>query len=155
VAAKQTCLEGHDLLPNGLHVSGSEEKECPAVHGTLTELKAVDPIEAQAEAFIRRCGLTPTQDAIEQLAFAFLPALQVMCDPERDYPQDGSLWKGTGWRGLLIDIRKKFGRLWYRGWKQGRFFADDPLDLMTFLGMYYRLANSGEPWGEYGEPGNE
>jgi hypothetical protein len=86
------------------------------------------------------CELTPTEDAIEQLAFAFLPCLQVMCDPERDYPQDGSLWKGTG--------------LWYRGWKQGRFFADDPIDLMTFLGMYYRLANSGEPWGEYGEPGN-
>jgi hypothetical protein len=137
------CELGHPILPNGLHLKQEEEE----VHtGDYSDISA-------AQKFLEACGLIPNKDAIEQLAYAFLPALRIMCD--RDYPENGALWKGTGWRGLLIDIRKKFGRLWFRGWTKGRFFSDDPIDMINFLGFYLRLANTGEPWGEYGEPGDE
>ena len=100
--------------------------------------------------FFVRCGLDMTDDAVDQLVDAFLPALRIMC--ERGYDPDGATWRESGWRGTLTDIRKKFTRLWFRGWRRGRYDPDSAIDLINFCGFYYRLHNEGKPWGEWGEP---
>jgi hypothetical protein len=103
-----------------------------------------------AETFLRDIGLTPTPDAVRQLVDAFVPCLRIMT--ERGYESDGSTWKEGGWRSQLVDVRKKFARLWFHGWRQGIFKPDHPLDLINYAGFYYRLGMSGKPWGDWGEP---
>lgn len=99
--------------------------------------------------FMMSCGLTPTPDAADQLYRAFLPCLEIMCS--RPWDPEGSTWRESGVLGILTDIRKKFSRLWERGWKHGRRHDDSALDLINYLGFYLRSdPNSG--WGEWGDP---
>jgi hypothetical protein len=104
-----------------------------------------------AEDFMRKCGLDPTPDAVYQLAFAFLPCLQIMC--ERGYDPEGTTWRDKGWKGLVHDILNKSGRLRFHSWKHNRFDLDSARDLMNFCGFYVRLHNKGKKWGKWGKPG--
>ena len=106
-----------------------------------------------AQEFLEECCLIPTPDAIDQLVEAFLPALAIMC--ERGYDPEGATWREAGWRGQLMEIRKKTHRLWHRSWLHGRFDADSAIDLLNYAGFYLRLKNKGMPWGAWGEPGND
>ena len=115
-----------------------------------------DPIDkanavAAARDYLDQVGLVPTPDAIAQLTDAFLPALSIMC--KRGYDPNGATWREGGWRSILLEIRKKAARLWFRGWLKGNYDADSSLDLMNYAAMYYRLKNEGPPWGFWGEPG--
>jgi hypothetical protein len=92
----------------------------------------------------------PTPDAIGQLLEVFVPCLQIMC--ERGYDPTGKTWRQGGWRSQLVDIRKKFSRLWFHGWIKGRFVPDHGFDLINYVGYYQRLQMKGMPWGEWGEP---
>lgn len=103
-----------------------------------------------AEQFMRDMDMEPTQDAIEQLVNVFAPCLRVMC--ERGYDPTGATWRQGGWRSQLVDVRKKFGRLWFHGWMHGVFVHDHGIDLINYVGFYQRLAMQGKPWGEWGEP---
>jgi hypothetical protein len=100
--------------------------------------------------FLTACGLDPVPDAIDQLVEAFLPALTIICT--RGYHPRGKTWKTGGWRGLLYEIFKKTDRLNWRAWINGEFDDDDPIDLINFLGFYYRLHHEGKPWGKWGKP---
>jgi len=100
------------------------------------------------ERFLRFSGLEPTPDAVRQLTQAFLPCLRIMC--ERPWNPDGETWRKSGRMGLLTDIRKKFERLWERGWMMGKRHDDSVLDLINYLGMYIRAGES--HWGEWGNP---
>lgn len=103
-----------------------------------------------AEQFIRSLGIEPTPDAVAQLTEVFVPCLRIMC--ERGYDPNGATWREGGWRSQLVDVRKKFKRLWYHGWIQGKFVRDHPIDMINYLGFYIRAGTSGEPWGGWGEP---
>jgi hypothetical protein len=118
------------------------------VAASIGERKAV---REAAKVFMEACGLVPTSDAIGQLSEAFLPCLQIMC--ERGYDPNGSTWRAEGWRGMLWKIRDKSDRLWFHGWRQGRFHPDHAPDMMNYLGFYTRLAHDGDPWGKRGAPG--
>jgi hypothetical protein len=106
-----------------------------------------------SEDFLRDCGLEPTPDAIGQLTAVFIPALEIMC--RRGYDPNGLTWREAGWRGQLLEIRKKAHRLWHRSWLRGAYDADSAIDLVNYAGFYYRLRCEGKPWGEWGEPGSE
>ncbi len=105
-----------------------------------------------AYSYFKAHGLKPTPDAIAQLEDVFLPCLAIMCS--RGYDPNGLTWKAEGWRGMIWKIRDKSDRLWFHGWKQGRFVPDHALDLINYAGYYFRLAHMGSPWGTRGEPGS-
>lgn len=106
--------------------------------------------EAEAAThFMEACGLGVTPDAIDQLTQVFLPCLRIMT--ERPWDPEGNTWRESGVLGILTDCRKKFSRLWERGWKHGKRHDDSALDLINYLGFYMRsVADSG--WGEWGNP---
>jgi hypothetical protein len=114
-------------------------------------------VEGQAAVFLKGCGLEPTQDAIEQLAFAFLPALEIMCQrgTSRQYNPDGKLWQKAGWRPQLMQLFKQVDRLHWKAWKNDMPADNETLDAMNFLGFFHRGRQMGLPrWGEHwGEPG--
>jgi hypothetical protein len=101
-----------------------------------------------AVLFMKHCGLKPTPDAIYQLSEVFLPCLRIMC--ERPWDPDGGTWRSSGRMGILTDIRKKFERLWERGWRYGKRHDDSAYDLINYLGFYLRSSRS--HWGEWGDP---
>jgi hypothetical protein len=108
----------------------------------------VDTTREAATAFLITCGLEPTPDAVGQLVEVFLPCLRIMCD--RPWNPQGDTWRKSGVLGILTDVRKKFERLWYRGWEQGRRHDDSALDLINYLGFYLRSAEEG--FGSWGMP---
>lgn len=101
-----------------------------------------------AEKFITDVGLTPTPDAIDQLAEVFVPCLEIMC--RRGWDPNGGTWRRAGILGILCDVRKKFERLWERGWVNGKRHPDSGFDLINFVGMYLRSDENG--WGGWGSP---
>jgi hypothetical protein len=108
------------------------------------------PTRLSASRFMTDCGLAPTEDAVGQLVEVFLPCLRIMC--ERGYDPTGATWKEGGWRSQLVDIRKKFSRMWFHGWIHGEFRPDHGTDLINYVGYYQRLGMKGHPWGKWGEP---
>lgn len=107
--------------------------------------------ELAARTFFKSIGIDdPSMDAIAQLLNVFVPCLTIMC--ERGYDREGLTWREGGWRSQLVDVRKKFKRLWFHGWIRGIFVKDHPIDMINYLGFYVRSGTAGEPWGEWGEP---
>lgn len=100
-------------------------------------------------AFLQACGLDPIPDAVEQLQEVFLPCLRIMC--ERGWDPMGGTWRAAGVLGALADVRKKFSRLWERGWIKGVRHDDSALDLINYVGFYLRSEDN--RWNEWGEPG--
>lgn len=101
-----------------------------------------------ASTYLKSCGLNPTADAIGQLTEVFLPCLAIIC--QRGWDPDGGTWRRSGRMGILGDVRKKFERLWERGWKNGKRHDDSGLDLINYTGFYMRADTS--HWGEWGDP---
>lgn len=110
-----------------------------------------DGMHDAAYDFIKKLGVEPTPDAIDQLSGPFSIALRLMC--ERGYDPLGSTWATKGWKGLVHDILNKAGRIKYHSWRNNDFDGDSAIDLINFTGFYYRLTNSGSRWGDLGEPG--
>lgn len=99
-------------------------------------------------AYLQDCGIEPTPDAVRQLSQVFLPCLKIMS--ERPWDPEGDTWRRSGIMGILTDIRKKFERLWERGWKKGQRHDDSAYDLINYVGMYLRSRD--DDWGEWGQP---
>jgi hypothetical protein len=106
-------------------------------------------VRQSAIEFLDRCSLEPQPDAVDQLVEVFLPCLRIMCS--RPWSPDGATWRRSGVLGILTDCKKKFERLWERGWIHGKRHDDSAFDLINYLGMYLRSADN--RWGEWGEPG--
>lgn len=101
-------------------------------------------------SFIQAMGLDPTPDAVGQLHKVFVPCLKIMC--ERGWDPEGGTWRQAGVLGALADVRKKFFRLWERGWIRGIRHDDSALDLINYVGFYLRSDDN--RWNEWGEPGS-
>lgn len=99
-------------------------------------------------AFIQTLGFDPIPDAVEQLQEVFVPCLEIMCT--RGWNPEGETWRKSGVLGILSDIRKKFERLWERGWIRGIRHDDSAYDLINYVGFYLRSADN--RWGDWGEP---
>jgi len=105
-------------------------------------------LRSAARAYLFACNMEPTEDAIDQLTLAFLPCLRIMC--ERPWDPNGATWRASGRLGILSDVRKKFERLWYRGWVNGARHDDSGFDLINYVGFYLR--SNGSLWGQWGDP---
>jgi thymidylate synthase ThyX len=90
-----------------------------------------------------------TPDSIGQLVEVFIPCLRIMV--ERGYEPTGALWRQAGVLGIIWDVRKKFERLWFRTWTQGKRHDDSGFDLINFTGMLLR-AEPNSRFGNAGEP---
>jgi hypothetical protein len=90
-----------------------------------------------------------TPDSIGQLVDVFVPCLRIMV--ERGYEPTGALWRQAGVLGIIWDVRKKFERLWYRTWTEGRRHDDSGFDLINFVAMLLR-ADPNSRFGNAGEP---
>jgi hypothetical protein len=90
-----------------------------------------------------------TPDSVGQLVEVFTPCLRIMV--ERGYEPTGALWRQAGVLGIIWDVRKKFERLWFRTWTQGKRHDDSGFDLINFTGMLLR-AEPDSRFGDAGEP---
>jgi hypothetical protein len=90
-----------------------------------------------------------TPDSVGQLVDVFVPCLRIMV--ERGYEPTGGLWRKAGVLGIIWDVRKKFERLWFRTWTQGKRHDDSGFDLINFTGMLLR-AEPDSRFGDAGEP---
>lgn len=117
---------------------------------TINSHTSISEEEAREAAikFLADCGLDATPDAIDQLASVFLPCLAIIC--QRPWDPEGGTWRASGRLGILSDVRKKFERLWYRGWHQGQMHDDSAYDLINYAGFYLRSEES--LWGSWGNP---
>jgi hypothetical protein len=112
-----------------------------------------DQIRDAAHDFIRALEVTPTPDAVSQLAGPFAVALKIICERGYDVDPGHETWAIKGWKGLVHDILNKAGRIKHHSWRHNRFDADSAIDIINFAGFYWRLKNRGSKWGELGEPG--
>jgi hypothetical protein len=144
-------MTSQEWRPPGYEGEGppSEVAEAEGQSHTLT-------IEDQAAAFLKGCGLEPTEDAIEQLAFAFLPALEIMCQrgSATHYSPKGATWKQAGWRLQLMQLFKQIDRLHWKAWLHDLPADNETLDAINFLGFFHRGRQMGlAKWGKWGAPG--
>jgi hypothetical protein len=140
---------GTESLTIGVPITGDDTKIIkPKSFLTMQDSSELD---GAGRAYLNACGLTPTPDAVQQLTQVFLPCLRIMC--ERPWDPNGGTWRRSGFFGILTDVRKKFERLWERGWQHGKMHDDSAYDLINYLGMYLR--SDKEPWGEWGPPGGK
>ena len=109
-------------------------------------------IRQAAVEFLDRCSMEPSPDAVSQLAEVFVPCLRIMTS--RPWDPTGATWRKSGVLGILTVIRKKFERLWERGWKHGARHDDSAFDLINYIGFYMRSEPS-SGWGEWGDPSRE
>jgi hypothetical protein len=108
-------------------------------------------VHVAAHEFLRSVGLTPTDDAIDQLVDAFLPALSIIC--QRGYQPNGAVWKTGGVKGQVYEACKNMIRLRYHAWRGNTPARDTAIDAINYLGYYIRALLLGLPeWGEYGSP---
>lgn len=142
------------LCPEGcgcrLDTDDADRRECGCT-GPCTAPPHRESFRAAARQYLFACGIDATPDAISQLDEAFLPCLRIMCDRD-DHPwsPDGATWRESGRKGVLTDVRKKFGRFWYRYWIKGKEHPDSGYDLINFIGFVLRSEDNG--WNEWGEP---
>lgn len=104
--------------------------------------------EQAAVRFLDDCSLVPSPDAVNQLIEAFLPALAIMCQRSTIYDANGGSWKAMGWRGLLIEMHKRWKRIRISAWKHNKFNSNDAVDLINYTGYYLRQKHQGNPFGE-------
>ena len=116
---------------------------------TQNETEYILTTRDAAVEFLDRCSLVPTPDAVSQLTEVFLPCLEIMC--KRPWDPTGATWRKSGVLGILSDAKKKFERLWERGWKYGVRHDDSAYDLINYVAFYMRSEDN--RWGEWGEPG--
>lgn len=101
--------------------------------------------------FLKAVGLTPNVDAVEQLADAFIPCLQIIC--ERGYHPGGATWRRAGRKGLVREILKNTDRIHDKDWLGNIHDADSGHDLINYAGYYTRALEEGlDNWGFWGEP---
>jgi hypothetical protein len=120
----------------------------------VTEAHPVDDIDLQeaAQDFMYKMGMTPTPDATGQLLEVFVPCLRIMCDQKgHPWPSDGAMWRKGGILPVMIFMKAKFERYWYRTWNCGIRHDDSGFDFINFAGFTLR-ADSDSRFGNLGEP---
>lgn len=91
-------------------------------------------------------GLLSSDEAMGQ-AEVLLDALDVFNEREKRY---GSLWRTAGWRGVLIDLKKKTERTWREYWLgSAPADVDSPLDLINYAAFFIRSVREGNEQGSW------
>ena len=108
-----------------------------------TELRALDNRELMV-----LLGIEPTESNADQFG-VFLEALKIHEERNKRYRD---VWRESGWKGALFDIKKKASRLWrqYMGEEETEGAdLDDAYDLMNFAAFFVRgyQQNPDHPWG--------
>ncbi len=80
-------------------------------------------------------GFDPEDTTIVQQACVLFEALRIFQERNARY-QDA--WKRTGWRGNLVDLRKKIERLWAEFWYGNQENPDDAFDIINFTAFFIR-----------------
>lgn len=110
--------------------------------------------EEAAIHFLDECSIQPTPEAVSQLIEAFLPCLALISS--RGYDPNGANWRKMGWRGLLVEINKRWERIHYLCWQRGKIDPNNVPDAINYLAYFHRLSNEGDTgWGTIGKPGPE
>lgn len=79
---------------------------------------------------------------------------------ERQEEHGDQVWQASGWRGMLVDMRKKMDRAWFKFWNQDDKFTpkedytkalDSAYDLLNFTAFFIRQVEAGNrdgtwPW---------
>jgi hypothetical protein len=123
----------------------------------MIDLENDEAARDAAYDYMRKVGLTPTPDAIGQLAGPFTAALEIICT--RGYNQAGEdltavpFWSVRGWKGIVHDILDNALRLKLFSWRRNDFYDNGAVDIINFAGFYLRRKCQGPKWGEIGEPG--
>lgn len=92
------------------------------------------------------------------------PQLRVLLEAYAIYLQRQSehgdkVWKASGWRGMLVDMRKKLDRAWFKFWDRDAGVPlvtddaslDSAIDLINFTAFFIRQVRAGDrdgswPW---------
>lgn len=86
----------------------------------------------------------------------FLKAWSIYADRQEEHGDQ--VWKESGWRGMLVDMRKKLDRLWFRYWSQDHELSpiedydkalDSAYDLLNFTVFFIRQVEAGNRDGEW------
>jgi hypothetical protein len=153
--AMQTGVLKPDVQPSRL----PDEERRAAVEELIERSKEMEKdwdlyrqtCEEAAVAFLDACSLEPTRDAVLQLTEAFLPALAIMCQRGTIYDQNGGSWKAMGWKGVLLEVKKRWSRVRISAWKNNRYNPGDATDAINYLGYYIRGRHEGPEFGEMDE----
>jgi hypothetical protein len=74
---------------------------------------------------------------------------------ERQEEHGDRVWQASGWRGMLVDMRKKLDRLWFRFWntntrpKDLDKALDSAYDLLNFTAFFIRQVEANRRNGEW------
>lgn len=65
------------------------------------------------------------------------------------------VWRESGWKGSLFDMRKKLTRIWRVFWRsepeqQIDLECDDAYDLINFTAFFIRNVKDDNQWGQWG-----
>jgi hypothetical protein len=86
----------------------------------------------------------------------FMKALRIY--EQRQEQHGDAVWKASGWRGMLVDMRKKLDRCWFRYWNQDNQMTpkeeytdalDSAYDLLNFTAFFIRQVEAGNRDGEW------
>lgn len=86
-----------------------------------------------------------------QQAMVFLEALCTMRGRQQGYKD---VWRLSGWRGMLFDVKKKAERLWFQYWfGGGAEHCDSGIDIINYAAFFVRQFRAGDEHGHwhYGE----
>jgi hypothetical protein len=73
---------------------------------------------------------------------------------ERQEEHGDLVWQASGWNGMLVDMRKKMDRLWYKFWNKPRPHdvekaLDSAYDLLNFTVFFIRQVEANNPDGDW------
>lgn len=95
---------------------------------------------AKVEKVLGELGLGIDDSSIEQM-MVFLEAMCIFQERNANYRD---AWKEQGWRGNLMDLRRKVMRLWNQWWhpRGTRGYLDNAVDLLNFTAFFLRNARA-------------
>ena len=107
--------------------------------------------ERNLRAFLYVQGMVDNQTNLEQLQ-VMTAALRKFGERNQRYKD---VWKESGWKGSLFDMRKKLTRIWRVFWRgepteQIDWECDDAYDLINFTAFFIRNVRDNNQWGQWG-----
>jgi hypothetical protein len=92
-------------------------------------------------------------DAEDPQMAVFVRCFQIYRDRQEQHGDP--VWQASGWRGMLVDMRKKLDRLWYATWDADdetvMLALDSAFDLINYTAFFIRQAEDANrdgswPW---------
>jgi hypothetical protein len=71
---------------------------------------------------------------------------------ERQEEHGDQVWTASGWRGMLVDMRKKLDRLWFKYWGRvptNEVNLDSAYDLLNYTAFFIRQVEANNQNGDW------